>query len=172
MTEISPQEIVRKALERDELDLLLLGGPEYRCFLLLSALRSSLRYENDLGELLQVLYKSAEDHPEKGIADRLLRAMKKIVEHYEGLTPVARCILYEIVARSAVDCFGRPKAQTSLGLPLEEIASELKQSIRVFSFRLEKDKVGVGAEWPDGLLGDLRRLSRNTVRLGGPSFCD
>ncbi len=102
MTEISPQEIVRKALERDELDLLLLGGPEYRCFLLLSALRSSLRYENDLGELLQVLYKSAEDHPEKGIADRLLRAMKKIVEHYEGLTPVARCILYEIVC--AVRC--------------------------------------------------------------------
>ena len=59
-----------------------------------------------------------------------------------------------------------------LGLPLESIAAELRQSIRVFRFRLEKDRTGVGAEWQDGLFGDLRRLSRNTEGVGGPSFCE
>lgn len=167
MSQLSPNEIVAKALKRDELDLLLLGPPEYQFFD-----RWVDPYNTDLTALLGALYSDAVEGRREQIKNRLLAAIMKIVETYDGLFPVAECVLYEASARSAVDWFGRPKANTSLGLPLEEIAAELRQSIRVFAFRLEKDKAGVGANWPDGLLGDLRRLSKNTLTLGGPSFCD
>ena len=80
MVQLSPKEIVGKALEKDELDLLLLGRPEYRCFSLLSALRSSLPYDNDLGKLLDVLHEYGGEYTRDDIAGRLLRAMKKISE--------------------------------------------------------------------------------------------
>jgi hypothetical protein len=167
MSELSPKEIVRKALKKGELDLLLLGRPEYQYID-----RWVDPYNTDLTALLRALYWDFAEGQREQIKNRLFAAIKKIVNSYEGLFSVAGCVLYETAARSSVDSFGRPKPETSLGLPLDEIAAELRQSIRVFSFRLEKDKTGVGAQWPDGLLGDLRRLSKNTERLGGPSFCD
>ena len=160
MPEVSAQELVRKALEKDELDLLLLGKPEYQ-FLPKWSPASS---DTDVIALLEALYYCTEQYTQAVLRDHLLNAINKIVWTYEGLDPVVCCILSEMVRRSE----GRP----SLGLPLEEIASDLRQSIRIFSFRLEKDKTGEGAQWPDGLLGDLRRLSRNVQNLGGPSFCD
>jgi hypothetical protein len=106
------------------------------------------------------------------LRDRLDRAIRKIIDVYEGLDPAATCVLYESSARSTVDCFGRPKLQNGLLLPIEEIAAELRQSIRVFAFRLEKDKTGYGDQHPDGRLGVFRRLSEKLEQEGGPSFCD
>lgn len=160
MQGLSTEEIVRNALERDELNLLLLGRPEYQYF----DRWSSSPYNTDPVALLDTLYRLVQESQRPQIRDRLLGAIKKIVDTYDGLTPVAGCILFEAGRKS--------DKRPMLGLPLEEIAAELRQSIRVFRFRLEKDKTGVGAQWPDGLLGDLRRLSRNTEQLGGPSFCD
>jgi hypothetical protein len=160
MANLPPKEIVDKALERDELDLLLLGKSEYQFF----DRWSSSPYNTDLVAILDALYRFAGEDQREQIKKRLLGAIKKIVDTYEGLVPVAGCILLESGRRSE----NRP----TLGLPLKEIAAELMQSIRLFSFRLEKDKTGVGAQWPDGLLGDLRRLSKNTERVGGPSFCE
>ncbi len=168
MPERTPEEIVRSALEQDELDLLLLGSPAYR-FL---PKGSPAPGDTDLIELLTVLYRLIGQYPREVLKLHLYRAIKKIVESYDGLDPVAACIFYESYARCPVDSFGRPKSGEPLGLPLEEVAGELRQSIRVFSIRLEKDKSGGGAGWPDGRLGDMRRLSKNTTRVGGPSFCD
>ena len=160
MGQLTPKEIVLKAIERDELDRLLLGKLEYQFF----DRWSGSPYNTDLVPLLNVLYRFCGEHQQEQTKNRLLSAINKIVDTYDGLDPVAVCILFETGRRSD----DRP----TLGLPQEDIAAELRQSIRVFSFRLEKDKTGAGDEWPDGRLGDLRRLSKNTERLGGPSFCD
>jgi hypothetical protein len=167
MAEHNAEEIVRKAIEKDELDLLLLGKPEYQ-FLP----RWTPADDTDLVELLSALYRLVTEYRREELKDYLHRAIKKIVDTYEGLDAVASCILFESSKQSPVDCFGEPHQPNPLGLPLDGIASELRQSIRVFSFRLEKDKTGVGSQWPDGRLGDLRRLSQITKRLGGPAFCD
>jgi hypothetical protein len=140
----SPTDIVRTALAKDELDLLLLGVPEYQFF----DRWSGSPYNTDLASLLPELYLLAENGQEVRVRDNLLAAINKIVDTYEGLLPVAICILFES---------GRQiRDENVLGLPLFDMASELQQAIRVFAFRLMGDKSGVGAEWPDGRLGDLR----------------
>lgn len=160
MTPQSPEDIVRKALEKDELDLLLLGKPGYQYL----PKWSPAPGDTDVTSLLSALGGLVGEYPRAEIRDRLHRAIMKIVETYEGLDPVAHCLFFEAYDRSE----GRPP----LGLPAEEIAAELKQSIRVFSFRLEKDKTYNCGLLPDGRLGGLRQLSRTTERFGGPSFCD
>jgi hypothetical protein len=155
-----PNDIVRTALDKDELDLLLLGSPEYQFF----DRWSGSPYNTDLASLLHALYLLSENGQEVRVRDSLLAAIKKIVDTYDGLLPVASCILFES---------GRQiRDEYTLELPLLDIAGELRQQIRVFAFRLMEDRSGVGAEWSDGRLGDLRRLSKNTVERGGPSFCD
>ena len=166
------RDIVDMAVSKDTFDLLLLGKAEYRCFSLDSAMRSGNPYDNDLGEVLDELYRYARRNPEENIGERLLAGMMKIVDTYEGLTALAQGILFEAFAMSRVDDFGQSKPNRGLGFPLDGIAEELKRSIQVFSSRLMNDRAGVGEEWPDGVLGDLRRLSRNTESVGGPRFCD
>ncbi|MEN6449431.1 MAG: hypothetical protein ABFC96_02985 [Thermoguttaceae bacterium] len=160
MGQESAQEIVRKAIERDEVDLLLLGKPGYK-FL---PKWSPAPGDTDLTALLSALRGLVGKYPHGEIRDLLYRAIRKIVGTYEGLDPVACCLICEAVNRS--------EGKSSFELPVDEIAAELRQSIMAFRSRLERDKTGFGAEWPDGMLGDLRRLSRNTEHKGGPSFCD
>jgi hypothetical protein len=160
MKETSPDDIVRKALQRDELDLLLLGEPEYQFLPKWSPAPGN----TDLTALLSALRSLTGKYPSGEIRDRLYRAIKKIIGTYEGLDSVACCLICEAGDRSE----GKP----SFGLPMDEIAAELRQSIRVFAFRLEKDKTGVGAQLPGGRLECFRRLSKTTERLGGPSFYD
>jgi hypothetical protein len=159
-SQASPDKIVRKALDRGELDLLLLGVPKYQYF----DRWSGCPYNTDHPSLLSALYLLAENGQEVRIRDSLIAAIKKIIDTYDGLLPVAACILYESGQQF--------NDKYTLGLPLLDIASELRQQITVFSFRLIDDRSGVGAEWPNGRLGDFRRLSKNTVENGGPLFCD
>jgi hypothetical protein len=169
MIERSAEEIVHKAIEKNELDLLLLGKPEYQY----RSRWSSAPGDTDLAELTPVLYRGDTGlYSREQLRDYLHNAIQKIINLYEGLDAVAHCILHESAEQSPVDWFGEPHQPNPLGLPLDDIAGELRQSIRVFSFRLEKDKTGVGSRWPDGRLGHLRQLSRSTERLGGPAFCD
>lgn len=160
MTQNSPDAIVRRALEQNELSLLLLGANEYQYFD-----RWVGHADNtNLPELLSSLYGFISDEGREIIRDRLLLAINEIIESYEGLFPVATCILFESSHRS--------ENQPTLGLPLDELAEVLRQKVREFGFKLEKDKTGPGFNWPRGRLDDMRRLSKNTVRLGGPSFTD
>ncbi len=155
-----PNEIVRTALAKGELEKLLLGAPEYQY----RSKYSPAPGNTDLTELLSVIYRDLAAEERGPAAEMLLAALKKIVHKYEGLRPVASCILYE--AGSQAD--HRPP----LGLPLGELARALGASIQQYSSQLRADETGEGSEWPDGRLGEFRRLSRNTVSLGGPSFCE
>ena len=115
-------------------------------------------------ELLTALYEEyGQYHPEE-IRERLHRAISKIISNYDGLVPVANCILLE--------AYRRKNESFSLDLPLEEIAKELNESIKKYYAQLRDDKSGAGGRWDDGLLGELRRLNKITVNKGGPSFLD
>ena len=158
MAQEAPREIVRRAVARDEMDLLLLGEPRYRYF----DRWSSSPYNTDAVSLLSAFYGLARDGELTNAKEILMRAIGKLIDCYEGLKPVAGCILFKS-SRRGRDAF-------VLDLPLEELAAELRQNIRVFAFRLEKDKTGLGERFPDGRLGDLRRLSRSCENVGGPAF--
>ena len=159
MTTIDPMTIVSNAVARGELDKLLLGSPEY-CY---RSRISPVPGDTDLTELLAVLYDRWNPADIEKVRDDMVKALDGIVETYEGLEPVATCILIESLRRA--------RNGPRLELPLNDLANKLRCSIERFRSRLERDKSGEGGEWADGWLGEFRRLSRNTVDLGGPSFC-
>jgi hypothetical protein len=150
--------IVTTAIAKGELDQLLLGTAEYRY-----RSRWSPAPVTDLTELLGVVYERWSAEERDHARDQLAKALDSIVGTYDGLRPVASCILLETMYRVE---------NKSLGLPLEDIAAKLRRSIDQFRSRLANDNTGEGAEWPDGRIGEFRRLSRNTAKRGGPSFCD
>ena len=80
----------------------------------------------------------------------------------DGLVPVATCLLIEILRQS--------KNRNPLGLPVSYITRRLKDSIDEFRVRLSSDFSGYGAQWQDGLLGELRHLSGLVRRRGGIEF--
>jgi hypothetical protein len=160
MTRSNPMVIVRNALAKGELDRLLLGAPEY-CY---RSRFSPAPGNTDLTELLDVLYDRRTPADKQAVRGDLIAALNRIVGAYEGLEPVATCILYESL-RKARD---RP----TLDLPLDDLADKLRVGVERFRSDLQEDKSGEGREWPDGCLGMFRRLSRNTEQLGGPSFCE
>lgn len=159
MTATDPGTIVTEALKKNELDKLLLGAPEY-CYLPQGSPASGA---TDLAALIGTLYARTTISEKKMIRDGMLKALNSIVDSYEGLEPVAACILLESLQKI--------RYRSTFGLPLDDLAIKLQTCINSFNGRLESDRSGVGASRPDGRLGELRRLSRNTVDLGGPSFC-
>lgn len=159
MAQKSPEKIVRKALKRDELALLLLGKQKYQYLPYWSPASGNTDITALLSALGNLVRDYPSDYPHEEIRDRLNQAIKEIVDTYEGLDPVVSCLVFESHERP-------------FGLPLDKIAADLKQSIRVFSFRLEKDRSGYGDQYPDGQLGNFRRLSQVVEQLGGPSFYD
>ena len=155
----TPKEIARAALAKGELDKLLLGSPEYQY----RSRFSPAPGNTDLTELLAGIYDGLEPQAKELAKNAMLKAFNSLDGVYEGIEAIAACILFETGRK----CDGRP----TLGLPLDDLAAKLQATIRKFESRLRADKSGGGANWPDGLLGDLRRLSRNTEKYGGPSFC-
>ena len=159
------------AVSKDTFDLLLLGKAEYRCFSLESAMRSGMPYDNDWVEVLGELYRYARRESGGEHRRTATRRHEEDRRHLRGFDSRRWPILHEVIERSPADSFG-PKPQRGLGFPLDGIAEDLRRSIRAFRFRLEKDEVGVGEKWPDGVLGHLRNLSEYTRSWDGPAFCD
>jgi hypothetical protein len=159
MVTSTPHEIVKAALAKGELDRLLLGAPEYQY----RSKYSPAPGNTDLTELLGVIYDGLDGEERRKATDALVKALEEIGGTYAGIDALATCILVESVRRSS----GRPP----LGLPLGDLAARLEATIRVFEPRLRADLSGGGQGWPDGVLGDLRRISRNTEKYGGPPFC-
>lgn len=156
---ISPEAVVRAALARGELDKLLLGAPEYQY----RSKYSPAPGNTDLTELLDVIYGHLGGEEAEKAKDALVKALDGICDTYAGVDATSTCILFETGRKFD----GRP----ALGLPLDRLAGRLAATIRTFEPQLRADKSGGGQNWPDGMLGDLRRLSRNTEKYGGPSFC-
>ena len=156
-----PKLILQKAIEKGELIQLLLGAPEY-CY---RSRWSPAPGNTDLTELLGFMFHERDLAKKRQWRDDLLKALNLIVETYEGLDPVATCILMESLHIA--------RYRQALGLPLDDLAKKLHKGIMQFRERLELDRSGLGDQWSDGMLGEFRRLSKNTVELGGPSFfCD
>ncbi len=160
VSSITPHEIVRKAIEEDAIDLLLLGKQEYRYL----PYWSSAYGDTDLPDLLEALHGEAKRKPELEVEESLTYAIQKILKTYEGLLPTAECIFYESYLRS--------ESLSSFNLPLEEIAVMLRDQIEKYKISLFTDKSGRGVLWKDGLLGVLRQLNIVTQEFGGPSFFD
>jgi len=154
----NPLNLIRQALDKNQMTDLLLGAPEY-CYL---PKYSSSTSATDLAALLGVLYDNCPLEERQETSLKIERAFLDIVKTYEGIEPSSTVILLEALAQ---------KNGNALGLPLEILASDLRNSIAHFRDRLANDKAAGGRNYPDGLLGDLRRLSKNVVDLGGPSFC-
>ncbi len=154
-------ELTCRAVERDEIDKLLLGLPPYGYV----PKHSSSATSTDLTVILSNgLYVFAREHPEENLSTRLQGVLSKLVRAYEGIPVVASIILSETVAQS--------RDQTPFDIDLKSLAQALREAIDVHREVLRQDRTGEGWSWTDGRLGDLRNLSKNTVRLGGPSFCD
>lgn len=160
MTAADPKEIVSTALAKGEMDKLLLGMPGYQY----RSKYSPAPGNTDLTELLAVIYDRLDPRMRDAAKDALQRALYALSGSYEGIDPISTCILLEAVRGS--------DGRLNLGLPIEDLAEKLHATIRTFETRLRADTSGGGRDWPDGLLGDLRRLSRNTQKYGGPPFCD
>lgn len=156
----NPIDIVNVALAKGEIEKLLLGTPEYQYRSRLSPAPGN----TDLTELLAVIYDGLDPQSREAAKDALVKGLYSLSETYEGIDAVATCILIESLRKS--------NGRSLLGLPIDDLAERLRVTIRAFEPRLRADKGGAGRDWPDGLLGDLRRLSRITENLGGPSFCE
>ena len=159
MTKTNPIAIVEDALRRGELDKLLLGEPGDRYL----PKGSPAPGDTDLAAVLGTLYDQTPETDLQRVRDEMVKAVNSIVGTYEGLEPVAASILLESLRKQ--------RTKPTFGLPLDDLAAQLRASIDVFADRLKTDRSGIGASWADGRLGELRRLSRNTVDLAGPSFC-
>jgi hypothetical protein len=159
MTTTDPVEMIKEAVAKGELVKLLLGEPGY-CYL---PKGSPAPGNTDLAAVIGVLYDFMPEADRPRVRDEMVKALSTIVSRYEGLEPVASSILLESLRKM--------RNRTPFGLPLDDLAVKLRESINAFADRLREDRSGIGASWADGRLGELRRLSRNTVDLGGPSFC-
>ncbi len=159
MLATNPTDIMNAALAKGELDKLLVGAPEYQYH----SKYSPAPGNTNLTELLEAIYDDLGQQPREVAKDALVKALYSLSGTYEGIDAISTCILLEASRRSD----NRPM----LGLPIDDLAGKLQATIRTFELRLRAGKSGGGRYWPDGLLGDLRRLSRNTEKCGGPAFC-
>ena len=151
-------QILEDAVMKSEMDLLLLGKHPYTYL----PRRSPSTGSTDLAELLRVAYECWPVGDRNRLVASLTDAINKLVSSYDGLVPVATCLLIEILRQS--------KNRNPLGLPVSYITRRLKDSIDEFRVRLSSDFSGYGAQWQDGLLGELRHLSGLVRRRGGIEF--
>lgn len=118
--------------------------------------------DTDLVDLLSALYELVEPTNARQVWTQYHKAILNLVDEYDGLIPVAVCI--------ALEALRRKTQRVVLDLPLEDLARRLWTSIEQHRDRLRSDRRGPGAQWPDGLLGELRHLSQVTVDADGPRF--
>jgi hypothetical protein len=74
--------------------------------------------------------------------------------------------------KSFNEVYNRSEGKPNLHLDVNFLADLLKNAIRVHQNSLKADFSLGGYSWPEGLLDDLRRLSNNTRKFGGPQFVD
>lgn len=154
------EDLIRTALAKRQVEELLLGNDPYAYL----PPYSPAVGPTDLAEVLRILYEACLPEMTTQVRELMVPALESLVERYEGLDAVATCILKETSNRS--------RSGPTIGLPVEDLAKRLRHSIAIYKERLTADKSGEGAEWPDGMVGMFRRLSRRVVELGGPELCD
>jgi len=158
LVDSAPKQIVMRALAANDLRGLLLGHLEYRYV----PAGSPSPSDTDLSVLLGTLYDEVSAPPRKVLAEEYEHALKEALKSETGVGPVAYAIVFEALRRS--------RTHTPMNFALAEVAAELRHSIRLHSGYLARDFSGAGRGWPNGWLGELKRLSKLSQELGGPSF--
>lgn len=147
--------LVESAIENDELHELILGKPGYEYL----PKFSPSSWETDQPTVLTRLAARCSD-PQ--IAQQVSRSIRELAQTYEGVVPAAICYLFESVARR--------KNGARLGLELAELGPLIRATAAAHREELETDSTGPGAEWPDGLYGELRHLNTTCIELGGEGY--
>jgi hypothetical protein len=149
-------ELINKALSNKEFDSLILGRGDYVYLPRWTSASGNM----DLAALYSVLceFNKNEEDISKQVNDAILKAC----DRYETIVPVASLVLLETLRIK--------NNQDAIGLCLETITKKLKSFILNNQDKLRLDKNGIGNQWTDGLLGELKRLNANTVGLGGRPF--
>lgn len=150
------EKIVTQAIMHNDFEKLILGEGEYHFSPFYSPTDG-----HDLTLIHDELSKRAKGN--KQIAVQMNAAIMKMIDRYECLVSIAICILCEAL--------GKSKYNTNIGLPLEEISNSLARSIVFYKETLIQDKSGPGSQFDDGMYGELKRISNNTQKYGGPDFC-
>lgn len=151
----SLESLVRNAIDQDELHELILGKPGFEHV----PKYSPTPWETDHTAVLSRLAIFCADSE---VSQRVDRAVAELAQSYVGLVPAAICYLYEMVARR--------RNLARLGLDLSGLGAKLRSSAMAHRSELEVDRTGAGAQWPDGLYGELRHLNATCVELGGEPF--
>ena len=155
--------LVVQAIEKDEMDRLLLGDGYYY---------KPEREQCEAGPidhdalLKRAIYPCAERRPELDVRTCLERAMEGILGSYKGLHIVAAMVDFESANRWY-------RGPTPLNLDAEKWALRIRDVVRGRDAELRefKDPAITGIN-PDGLLGVLRARSFHLEKRGCPGFFD
>lgn len=160
MNSTNAVDLINLAIARGEVSQLLIGEDPY--VYLPPGTPSEER--TDLAEVLRIAYDQLPDDRRPELRRALLDTVEKLLPRYDGLFPIAVCLLIEVLRRA--------RNRKPLNLPTETIAARLRERICDYRTQLSGDKSGPGKYFVDGRLGDLRRLSNICAELGGESFVD
>ena len=158
MTDAVAKTIVESAIAANDLGGLLTGQPEYRYL----PPGSPAPGDTDLIVLLAALYDDVNINGRPQVRSEYEAALNQILGKPEGIKAAAYALFFET--------FRKAKGRFSLNIPVNELAVALRKSIVSQSEVLSNDFSGAGQAWSNGWLGELGRLSSQTVLYGGPSF--
>jgi hypothetical protein len=158
MTDTVAKTIVERAISANDLCGLLLGSPPYR-FL---PPGSPAPGDTDLIVLLAALYDDVNIAERPNIRTEYEAALREILHSTEGIKAAAYAVFFET--------FRKAKGRSSMNLPLDVFAAALRDAIEAHRDAFSNDVSGAGRGWPNGWLGELGRLSNQTVNYGGFSF--
>jgi hypothetical protein len=108
------------------------------------------------------VYRYAEEKPKSGLKNRIDAALRTFTESALEVTTFALVVYFESDRRF--------KGKSHLGLDLDSLASILKAAIVRNRKDFEREQGFGGLGFPDGVAGNLRRLSNMTKGAAGPGF--
>ena len=159
-TTIDPVILVRTALKRGEFTAMLLGEDKYQC----RPKYSMSPWKTDIGDLLEPFYSRMPEYDLALKCSILMKSIAEIVSTYDGIVPVAYCLLFELEKRT--------NNKSGFGLPIEEIAEKLRKTIITYGERLVFDNTEGGSGCPHGRYDYLCHLSRLCEKKGCPPFAE
>ncbi len=154
-----PYELTRRAIAENELPSLVLGNEPY----IYRNKWSPAPGATDLGDIYDFgICEYANQHPSYD--------MKKAIEELTIVLCQSNAGIYATSIILISEVYNKTHGKSYLGLDLLKLANELRQAIFICRDSLSKDQSLGGFGWPNGLLDEMRRLSKNTEEIGGPAF--
>lgn len=108
------------------------------------------------------VYPYAERNPQFPMRERMDDTLRKFTGTALEITSFALVVFFESQRRY--------QGKSHLGLDLDSLSGVLKGAIDRQRHELEREQSFGGRGYPDGVVGNLRRLSGMTETSGGPSF--